>query len=185
MDAIKNLIERSSSGRLALPIPSREELELVYRAALRAPDHKNLKPSRFIEVSGDGLTKLSNIFVEFAKQNLSDKGEEQIEKYQRMPYRSPLIIILVSAFKQEKGVPEIEQMMSTACSAQSMLLALNALNYSGMWRTGKLSFNRSISNLLGLADNESVIGYLYVGTNVGPEKKIEIPNSNNFVEIWD
>ena len=75
MDAIKNLIERSSSGRLAPPIPSREELELVYRAALRAPDHKNLKPSRFIEVSGDGLTKLSNIFVEYAKQNLSDKGE--------------------------------------------------------------------------------------------------------------
>ena len=91
----------------------------------------------------------------------------------------------MSAFKQEKGVPEIEQMMSTACSAQSMLLALNALNYSGMWRTGKLSFNRSISNLLWLADNESVIGYLYIGTNVGPEKKIEIPNSNDFVEIWD
>ena len=69
MDAIKNLTERSSSGHLAPPIPSREELELVYRAALRAPDHKNLKPSRFIEVSGNGLTKLSNIFVEFAKQN--------------------------------------------------------------------------------------------------------------------
>ena len=61
----------------------------------------------------------------------------------------------------------------------------NIETFDGMWRTGKLSFNRSISDLLGLADNESVIGYLYVGTNVGPEKKIETPNSNNFVEIWD
>ena len=79
---------------------------------------------------------------------------------------------------------KIEQMMSTACSAQSILLALNALHYSGMWRTGRLSFNRSISNLLGLHKNETVIGYLYIGTNVGPKKQKDSPNNNDFVEIW-
>ena len=51
MDAIRNLIERSSSGHLDSPIPNREELETIYQAALRAPDHKGLKPSRFIEVA--------------------------------------------------------------------------------------------------------------------------------------
>ena len=63
MDAIDNLINRSSSGHLDSPIPNREELDLIYQAALRAPDHKGLKPSRFIEVSGDGLDKLSNIIT--------------------------------------------------------------------------------------------------------------------------
>ena len=184
MDAIENLVKRSSSGHLDLPIPNREELDLIYQAALRAPDHKGLKPSRFIEVSGEGLDKLSNIFINFVKENDPDADESTIEKFRRMPYRAPLIIILVSGYKENTGVPEIEQMMSTACSAQSILLALNALHYSGMWRTGRLSFNRSISDLLGLQKNETVIGYLYIGTNVGPKKQKDSPNNNDFVEIW-
>ena len=184
MDAIKNLIERSSSGHLEAPIPKREELDLIYQAALRAPDHKGLKPSRFIEVSGEGLDKLSNIFVNFAKKNLPEADKGIIEKYRKMPYRAPLIIILISGHTADRGVPEIEQMMSTACSAQSILLALNALEYSGMWRTGKLSFNQSISSLLGLRNNETVIGYIYVGTNIGPKKQKDLPNSSDFVEIW-
>jgi nitroreductase len=184
MDAIDNLINRSSSGRLDSPIPNREELDLIYQAALRAPDHKGLKPSRFIEVSDDGLDKLSNIFVNFLKKNNPDADESVVEKYRKMPYRAPLIIILVSNYKENMGVPEIEQMMSTACSAQSILLALNALHYSGMWRTGKLSFNESISDLLGLQKNETVIGYLYVGTNVGPKKQKDKLNNSDFVEIW-
>ena len=184
MDAIENLVKRSSSGHLDLPIPNREELDLIYQAALRAPDHKGLKPSRFIEVSGEGLDKLSNIFINFVKASDPDADESTIEKFRRMPYRAPLIIILVSGYKENTGVPEIEQMMSTACSAQSILLALNAFHYSGMWRTGRLSFNRSISDLLGLQKNETVIGYLYIGTNVGPKKQKDSPNNNDFVEIW-
>ncbi len=184
MDAIENLITRSSSGRLDLPSPNRAELDLIYQAALRAPDHKGLKPSRFIEVSGVGLDKLSNIFVNYVRENIPDADESVIEKFRRMPYRAPLIIILVSGYKENMGVPEVEQMMSTACSAQSILLALNALQYSGMWRTGKLSFNESISGLLGLQKNETVIGYLYVGTNIGPKKQKDSLNNSDFVEIW-
>ena len=86
---------------------------------------------------------------------------------------------------ENKKVPEIEQMMSTACAAQCILLALNALNYSGIWRTGELSFNKEISKLLGLEDNEFVIGYLYIGTDTGPEKNLERLNPEDFVSIRD
>jgi nitroreductase len=75
--------------------------------------------------------------------------------------------------------------MSTACAVQCILLALNALNYSGIWRTGELSFNTVISKLLGLEDNEFVIGYLYIGTDIGPEKNLEKLNPEDFVSIWD
>ena len=37
-------------------------MDIVYKAALRAPDHAWLRPSSFIEVSGKGLDKLSKIF---------------------------------------------------------------------------------------------------------------------------
>ncbi|MDG2187238.1 MAG: nitroreductase [Hyphomicrobiales bacterium] len=185
MEAIQNLIERTSSSHLSMPIPSREELNTIYKAALRAPDHKDLKPSRYIEVSGNGLDRLSEVFINFAKDSDPNIDQSRIERYKKMPYRAPLIMVLISSIKENQGVPKIEQMMSTACSAQCILLALNALNYSGIWRTGEVSFNTSISKLLGLEDNEFVIGYLYIGTDAGPKKNIQAIEYDDFVSIWD
>ena len=55
---------------LVEPIPSKDEMEKVFQAALRAPDHAWLRPSSFIQISGDGLQKLSDIFVDFAEEKL-------------------------------------------------------------------------------------------------------------------
>ena len=62
-EALKNILERNSHRNLVEPIPSKDEMEEVFQAALRAPDHAWLRPSSFIKVSGDGLQKLSDIFV--------------------------------------------------------------------------------------------------------------------------
>ena len=66
MDALNNILNRSSHRDLVPPIPSPEEMKKVFEAALRAPDHARLKPSRFIEVKENGLKKLSDIFTTFA-----------------------------------------------------------------------------------------------------------------------
>ena len=63
MDALNNILNRVSARELSLPHPTKDEMDLVYKAALRAPDHAWLRPSSFIEVSGDGLKKLSSIFL--------------------------------------------------------------------------------------------------------------------------
>ena len=49
MDAIKNILNRRSSKKLVPPYPSEDEMRIVYKAALRAPDHAWLRPSSFIE----------------------------------------------------------------------------------------------------------------------------------------
>ena len=56
-----------------------------------------------------------------------------------------MIIILISEIKIHPKVPEIEQMLSTAAAAENILLALNSLNYAGMWRTGVFALNKKIS----------------------------------------
>jgi hypothetical protein len=38
-------------------------MDLVYKSCIRAPDHKWLRPSRFIQITGKGLDKLSDIFL--------------------------------------------------------------------------------------------------------------------------
>ena len=175
MEALDNILNRISARNLVQPHPNEDELELVYKAALRAPDHAWLRPSRFIEVSGEGILRLSNIFEEYSL-TMDDISPEVAAKYKEAPYRAPMIIILINSYKEHPKVPAIEQKLSTAAAAQNIMLALNAMKYSAIWRTGKLAFNRFVSDKLGLKDTEEILGYLYIGTSDGINKKIpEMP----------
>ena len=118
MDAIDNILGRNSHKNLGLPYPSKEEMDLVYKAALRAPDHAWLRASRFIEVTGKGLDKLSDLFLEFATKDIEDVTPIQLEKYKSAPYRAPMVIVLITKISDHPKVPEIEQMLSTAAAAQ-------------------------------------------------------------------
>ena len=180
MDALNNILNRVSARELAEPHPTESEMEKVYKAALRAPDHAWLRPSSFIEVKGDGLNKLSNIFLEYAK-NQTDITDQIIQKYKNAPFRAPMIIILVNTFKEHPKVPSIEQKLSTATAAQNIMLALNTMNYSSIWRTGKLAFNKEIQTKLNLSDNQEILGYLYIGTSIGENKKIPNLDIDDFV----
>ena len=180
MDALNNILNRVSARELAEPHPTESEMEKVYKAALRAPDHAWLRPSSFIEVKGDGLNKLSNIFLEYAK-NQTDITDQIIQKYKNAPFRAPMIIILVNTYKEHPKVPSIEQKLSTATAAQNIMLALNTMNYSSIWRTGKLAFNKEIQTKLNLSDDQEILGYLYIGTSIGENKKIPNLDIDDFV----
>lgn len=180
MDALNNILNRVSARTLIEPHPSKDEMEKVFKAALRAPDHAWLRPSSFIQVTGGGIKKLSNIFEEYA-HTVPDIKEEIITKYKNAPYRAPMIIILINSTKNHPKVPEIEQKLSTAAAAQNILLSLNALGYSAIWRTGKLAFNPFVASKLNLDDNQEILGYLYVGTADGTNKKIPKLDIKDFV----
>jgi len=180
MDALKNILNRVSARKLSEPYPSAEEMEIVYKAALRAPDHAWLRTSSFIEVKEKGLKKLSNIFFNFGK-TIPDLSDDILNKYKNAPFRAPMIVILVNTYKEHPKVPAIEQKLSTAAAAQNIMLALNAMNYSCIWRTGKMAFNEMISGELGLNKNQEILGYLYIGTETGEKKKIPNLDIDDFV----
>ena len=185
MDAIQNLISRNSPRELTTPMPSKEEMDEVYQAALRAPDHAWLRPSRFIEVTGKGLDKLSEIYLAFAAKNIEDVTPLQLEKYKSAPYRAPMVIVLITKIAEHPKVPAIEQMLSTATAAQNILLALHAKNYAGIWRTGKLAFDQNLIEHFNLSPEHKIIGYLYVGTSTGTTKPIPELDIEKFVTHWD
>ena len=61
------------------------------------------------------------------------------------------------------------------------MLALNAMNYSSIWRTGKLAFNKEIQKKLNLSERQEILGYLYIGTASGKNKKIPNLDIDEFV----
>jgi nitroreductase len=181
MEALNNILHRVSASDLSEPYPNKNEMDLVYQAALRAPDHAWLRPTSFIEVKDDGLDKLSKIFFNYGKSR-KEVTDEVINKYKNAPYRAPMIVILVNSVKEHPKVPPIEQKLSTATAAQNIMLALNAMKYAAIWRTGKLAFNEMVQKELGLASNQEILGYLYIGTEVGKKKKIPSLDIDKFVQ---
>ena len=145
-EALKNIRTRNSPRELSKPYPSEEEMEIIYQAALRAPDHAWQRPSRFIQVTGKGLEKLSSIFVDFAKDNIEDVTDETLQKYREAPFRAPMIVILISEIKTHPKVPEIEQIISLGASVSG--LSLHFLSYIyGIFFCFALSFCSSISSV--------------------------------------
>lgn len=67
----QNIHQRQSIGQLVEPAPNSDQLELAFQAALTAPDHHRLKPTRFVVISGEQRAA----FGEVLAKALLDLGE--------------------------------------------------------------------------------------------------------------
>ena len=181
---IEKIINRISHKNLGKPIPSESQMEKVYTAALRAPDHASLKPTKFIEVTGKGLDKLSTIFKKYVLESGTEIEKSKLDKYVNAPFRAPMIIILINENKFHPKVPEVEQMLSTGAAAQNILLSLDSLGYGAIWRTGIFALNDKLNKYFNLNSNQKILGYIYVGTIIGAKKAKRYVNPDDFVTKW-
>ena len=184
METLKAIKTRNSVAHLTEPAPSPEEMEEVYKCALRAPDHAWQRPWKFIEITGDARKKLGNSFVEASIALGEEMTDELREKLEKAPFRAPMVIVLTADIKEHPKVPKIEQIISLGASAQNILLALHDIGYSAIWRTGKMAFNKNITNALALPSHYEVIGYLYVGTPSGNIKSLPELDINDLLTRW-
>ena len=187
METINALLTRVSSPKLIEPYPSKDKMSLVYQSALRAPDHGWLRPWRFIQVTGVGRKKLGEAFVNSIRKKNSIISDEEIIKYKSLPFRAPMVIVLITKITHTPKVPETEQIQSTAAAAQNMMLAIHDIGFGAIWKTGNFTSvnNKNISQELNLPKENLVVGYLYVGTSSGPLKKIPKLDNKDFVTFWD
>lgn len=169
MDAIEALLTRTSVIRLTEPAPDGDDLDVLLRAALRAPDHKCLRPWRFLVVRGDALDRLGEVFARALEARQPGVGEDALERERKRPRRAPLVVVVVTRPQEGvAGVPVVEQVLSTGAAAENILLAAHALGYGGAWRTGAPAYDPFVHQGLGLGSGESIAGFLYLGTPVGP-----------------
>lgn len=184
MDALTLLQQRNSASKLTEPAPSAEQLEEVFAAAARAPDHARLRPWRFRLVEGDARQRLGALCAAAAKQRKPSLSDAELERFERQPLRAPLVLVVSALIKEHPKVPRIEQLMSAACAAYASLLAVEALGYAGIWRTGDHAFDPQVMAGMGMAENEEIVGFLYIGSRDGGAKPLpELPPSQ-FVQQW-
>lgn len=182
--ALALLQQRNSQSRLVLPAPSESELAEIFKAAVRVPDHARLKPWRFLLIEGEARNRLGALFVEAQLRHDQHLTQEQQQKLLNNPLRAPLIITVIANIIEHPKVPALEQLLSAGCAALSILLAAEALGYGAIWRTGDVAYDDYVQQQLGLAEMETIVGFLYVGTYEGDARSLTEIDINQFISYW-
>jgi len=183
-DILRLLQQRNSASRLLSPAPSAAQMEEIFRAALRAPDHAWLRPWRFITIEGDRRSAFGELLEQCLLARDPSADEAARAKARNAPLRAPLLVIVVVKLLQHPKVPLVEQRLSAGCAAQAILLAAEASGFAGMWRTGGAAYDRAVMSALGLAANEEIIGFLYLGSRDGAAKSLPQLATADFVSVW-
>jgi nitroreductase len=183
-DTLQFLQSRNSSPRLIDPAPSQAELEQMFRAALRVPDHAWLRPWRFITIAGQRREDFGQVLERCLCQRNPEAEDTARAKARNAPLRAPLLVVVVARLTDHHKVPAIEQRLSAGCAAQALLLAAEASGYSGIWRTGDAAFDRNVMMALGLEATEEIVALIYLGSRDGAAKALPTLDTADFVSNW-
>jgi nitroreductase len=187
-NAIIEFLQKRRSAKaplLTAPGPTPAELDTILTCAARVPDHKKLVPWRFIVFSGEARAQFGEILARaVAAEEKEPPSPVRLEAERGRLMRAPTVVCIVSRVVPNPAAPEIEQLMSCGAAGFNLCLAANALGYGTCWLTEWYSFSPSIKEALGLADNERIAGFIYIGTNSAPQEDRERPALADIVTHW-
>lgn len=108
----QNIHQRQSIGQLIEPAPNADQLELAFQAALTAPDHHRLKPTRFVVIEAEQRAAFGEVLAK-ALADLGETDSAQLERVKQHPFRAPLLILALTQLQDHPKVPHFEQILST------------------------------------------------------------------------
>ncbi|MGZ8805448.1 MAG: nitroreductase family protein [Microbacterium sp.] len=143
---------RRSWSKVTDAAPTRAEILTLVSAAGRVADHSSLRPWRLIELRGADRERLGRAISKAG-------GETGISS---KPMRAPLLIAVVVSYQKSK-VPNWEQEAVASGVAHMLSLLLDEAGWGVLWRTGDYTRSKAVAKAHGLAKNEALLGWLYVG----------------------
>jgi nitroreductase len=171
--------------RLVAPGPSPDELETMLKIAARVPDHKKLVPWRFIVLEGDARARLGEIVAQACvAEEAEPPSEVRLQMERGRLLRAPVVVAVVSRVTAHRGAPEWEQILSAGAACFSLCLAANAMGYGTSWITEWIAYSARVRAALGLAGNERIAGFIYIGTPAERPEERERPALSDIVTRW-
>lgn len=149
---------------------STELMKELLDIAIWVPNHKLTEPWRFVFIQGEAKQKLAEINRKVARSKSKDATEEELEKVGENAYQKimgvPFIMLVINKLHPQEKLRE-EDYAATSCVIQNFSLLAWEKGISVFWKTGKLAMGEETAELIGLEDNERVVGLLQIGY---PEK---------------
>ena len=74
-----------------------------------------------------------------------------------------------------------EQILSGAAVCQNLLIAATALGYYAQWLSEWPNYSDAIKSGLGIANQDNILGFIYIGSTVEPATERIRPNLEKIV----
>lgn len=186
MDVFTAIHSRQSIGAVrADPVP-RPLVEKLLAAAVQAPNHYRVRPWRFVVLEGAARERLGEVLALTARERFADLPEGAREKAlaaeRAKPLRAPLVVAVGVDRPVEPRVLEIENVCAAAAACQNLLLAAHASGLAAKWRTGGPAVDPRVKEHLGLAPDQHLIAFLYIGYPEVEAGPVERPSFDDRVE---
>lgn len=148
---------------LGLPVPDRAAMEPLLQAAARVPDHGKLEPWRFIVLERAACQRLAALTAEIGAD--IGRDPDALAKNVASFADAHLIVAVILSPKPSEKIPLWEQEMSAGAVCLSLVNACLASGWGAGWLTGWQSRHDAFNARgLGLGPQESVAGYIHIGT---------------------
>ena len=174
-----------SPRRLIEPGPSLEQVRTMIDAACAAPDHRRLRPWRFILIRNDQRTMLANLFEAAARETHKTLSENQTERAREKAFNGACLIAVVCIIHDD--VPDVlphEQWVSVGAAVQNILLTATSFGFGSMIVSGDKVKTCALQNGLGLSAIEQLLGFVAVGTVSKLPPVPERPTVEDVLSAW-
>lgn len=176
------LSRRSGSAkRMTAPGPTAAELDLIFEAATRVPDHGKLAPWRFILFEGAGRDRFGDVLAECFRAANPEADHERLRAERERFLRAPVVIGVISRVREGLPIPEWEQTLSAGACGMLIVLAAHSLGYVANWITEWCAYDPCVREKLGLAQNDRVAGFIYIGKSAVPLEERPRPDFRTLV----
>ncbi|MCM5571553.1 nitroreductase family protein [Burkholderiaceae bacterium FT117] len=184
-DVLGHLLSRHSIGpkHLVAPGPGAAQLRLAARAALRAPDHRQLAPARFIVVPDARRDELAALFEDFARR--SGKSPAELREESGRAYNGPVLVAL--AARIDPGLPEVpphEQWIAVGGALANFMNALHLMGFGAKMLSGRKASDPAIAAAL-CEPGETLVGWIAIGTPAAAAKPRGDDEPERVLRDWD
>lgn len=172
------------SRTLTAPGPDSAQLRALLTLAVRVPDHGKLSPWRFLVIAGGARERMGQLLVRRKFELEPEAAPAALAKEAERFSFAPVIVTVIARVTPGHKVPEREQLLSAGAVAHQLLLASEAAGWGAQWLTGWAAYDPVIAAELGLAEHESVVGFLHIGTATEPAPQRPRPDVDALTSHW-
>jgi len=170
--------------QLGLPGPDDAALLRLLQSAVRVPDHGKRVPFRFLRITGDARIALGERLVARALERDPDAAEAAIEKDRNRFAHAPVVIAVIARLGPDEKIPESERFSSASCVCFALLQAAQDCGFGAQWLTGWPAYDPAILQLLGLGEDERIVGFMHLGTPKLEAPERERPDPRALLQDW-
>ena len=167
MSVFETIKSRRSTGKMTEQRPTRKQIEHILEAATHAPNHHKVEPWKFFVLAGRAREELGTVMAEALAERFDETGaanrQALLNKERNKLLRSPIVIVVAAEHPRQPKVLEIENIEATAAAVQNMLLTAEEMGLAAMWRTGDAAYDPRIKQWLGLAPEDHIVAFVYLG----------------------